>query len=406
MKAYRFVIAFCLALGAYLESPRLGLASTDQVLVSNPKMRPPVPGVLNLRKCTSETALDCVESISIGGDNGTFVEGFAPGTQQDWMLNCQNWKLPGLISKSANETICAYVKLYGQGTSANNGVVGGDFLVSSRMSVALYGTGQLNEFGAPAHRPTKGWPNYLEEYPPLESQSFRMVFRFSWLDPGWAQSSLFQSNLKIEKITGGSRLMIEGKAGDRARFEFTPGVKCNVNSRTRADYVSNLWTADIIDKNDPNFKYECSQFGYPFISGNMSSLSTPSWDGSNFSLQISGPHFRPDGNLYLGYYEAILPEAYVKCLWERNVKTLSSFLRIEVLDENGVEKVATTTLGSQNGNLIIKAYNFTYSRPKIRLVPKSRAVQSSLMSCKKGQEISRIRNTKSGCPKGWIKIKN
>ena len=404
MKAYRFVIAFCLALGAYLESPRLGLASTDQVLVSNPKMRPPVPGVLNLRKCTSESALDCVESISIGGDNGTFLEGFAPETQQDWMLNCQNWKLPGLISKSANETICAYVKLYGQGTFANEGV-GKDFRVSSRLQIMLSGTGQLNEFGAPANG-KNSWDDYLEQYPALESQSFRMVFRLSWLDPAWAQSSLFQSNLKIEKIAGGSRLMIEGKAGDRARFECTPGVKCNVNSRTRADYISNIWSADIMDKNDLNFKYECSQFGYPFISGNMSSLSTPSWDGSNFSLQISGPHFRPDGNLYLGYYEAILPEAYLKCLWERNVKTLSSFLRIEVLDENGVEKVATTTLGSQNGNLIIKAYNFTYSRPKIRLVPKSRAVQSSLMSCKKGLEISRIRNTKSGCPKGWIKIKN
>ena len=358
------------------------------------------PGMYPLARCESDTELNCIESIEIQNDDGSFTPGeISNGGRKDWQ-GSQNWKIPGLRPEvGISDVITASVFLIGQGTKHKNGSTAPEFQVSSRLQIYLQPAEPIN---IPLE--IEGCIEDCYRFSQFGNErSLRIKIRLSWLEIGLAQASLQDSVLGIEKIEGGSRLTLEGKALGAPGYVGVKGSGSSILSRTRADYISQRWVAMFLDKNDPSFPLACSQFGFPYVSGNHSSGGTPRWSGSDFSLQIWAPHSRDDGTDFFGHYEAIIPGKYASCLWKRDTARMSAYLKIEVLDQNGREKVATTSLGMRDGDLIVRAYNFTFSSPKIRLVPKSRVSKSNLISCKRGSELKRIDPKKSSCPSGWTR---
>ena len=358
------------------------------------------PGTYPLARCESDTELNCIESIEIQNDDGSFTPGeITNGGRKDW-FGYQNWKILGLIPEvGISDVITASVFLIGQGTKHKNGSTAPEFQVSSRLQISLHPAERTN-IPITAENCAENCYRYSEFN---NERSLRIKIRLSWLEIGLAQASLQDSVLGIEKIEGGSRLTLEGKALGAPGYVAIKGETSSILSRKRADYISQRWIAMFLDKNDPSFPLACSRFGFPYVSGNYSSGGTPMWKGTDFSLEIWAPHFRDDGTEFLGYYEAIIPGKYASCLWKKDAARMSAYLKIEVLDQNGREKVATTSLGMRDGDLIVRAYNFTFSSPKIRLVPKSRVSKSNLISCKKGAEVKRIDPKKSSCPSGWTR---
>lgn len=358
------------------------------------------PGIYPLAQCESDSELNCIESIEIQNDDGSFTAGEVtdPG-RKDWQ-GSQNWKIPGLQPEvGVSDVITASVFLIGQGTRHKNGITAPEFQVSSRLQIYLQPAEPINiplEIES-CIEDCYRFSQFSNEH------SLRIKIRLSWLEIGLAQASLQDSVLGIEKIEGGSRLTLEGKALGAPGYVAVKGSGSSILTRKRADYISQRWVAMFLDKNDPSFPLACSRFGFPYVSGNYSSGGTPMWRGTDFSLEIWAPHSRDDGTDFFGYYEAIIPGKYASCLWKKDAARMSAYLKIEVLDQNGREKVATTSLGMRDGDLIVRAYNFTFSSPKIRLVPKSRVSKSGLISCKSGTEVKRIDPKKSSCPSGWTR---
>lgn len=358
------------------------------------------PGTYPLARCESDTELNCIESIEIQNDDGSFTPGeISNGGRKDW-FGYQNWKIPGLIPEvGESDLITAGVFLIGQGTRHKNGINAPEFTVSSRLQIHLHPAERTN-IPITAENCAENCYRYSEFN---NERSLRIKIRLSWFEIGLASASLQDSVLGIENIEGGSRITLEGKALGAPGYVAIKGETSSILSRKRADYISQRWIAMFLDKNDPSFPLACSRFGFPYVSGNYSSGGTPMWKGTDFSLEIWAPHFRDDGTEFLGYYEAIIPGKYASCLWKKDAARMSAYLKIEVLDQNGKEKVATTSLGVRDGDLIVRAYNFTFSSPKIRLVPKSRVSKSNLISCNKGAEVKRIDPKKSSCPSGWTR---
>lgn len=173
---------------------------------------------------------------------------------------------------------------------------------------------------------------------------------------------------------GGSRITVQGHALNSPGFFIGGGRNPNVSEREQIDYFDYRWTVYLMDSNDPRFPEKCSLHGFPLISGNQWGSGTPQWypGAQRLSLNMSAPHFAPDGSAFRGHYEAFIPAAYAQCLWQTDPRRLANQLIVEVTAENGEEKAASTSIAFRDGGVRIVARNFTFSSPKITVKPKKK----------------------------------
>ena len=138
-------------------------------------------------------------------------------------------------------------------------------------------------------------------------------------------------------------------------------------------------------------------------------------------FSVAGTHLKQNGEKNIGTYDLSISEALAKCLWGAEFTQAS--LSLEVVQEDGVSQVATTSIGKRNGQVLFSAAGFHYSVNSIRIKgakPAKTTNQSSgnnlnpqdqsaaskgkalnFIICKKGKEVKKVRGASAKCPKGF-----
>lgn len=344
-----------------------------------------------LTLCADDADRDCIESLGMV-DGGRFVPGeiiesqapivrgpVRPGgvesgpTTGSTIQRLETWRIPGLVTESGVDTIDPFIAITTPGFRWYNAAADFEYDVASQVEFELSSGRGVDVPADPPCDPGRGTCARPEHISP--DQTLRAVIRTSWFQPAWARSHLRGTVLRVEPLgDGGSRITVQGNALNSPGFFFGGGRDPRPERREQFDYYDYRWTVYMMDANDPNFPNRCARFGFPLISGNQWGSGTPMWDSrtQQMSLEMSAPHLDGAGKAFRGHYEAFIPAAYAKCLWQADPRRLQNRLVVEVTAEDGEEKAATTSVAFRDGGVRVIARNFTFSSPKITVRPKGK----------------------------------
>ena len=88
---------------------------------------------------------------------------------------------------------------------------------------------------------------------------------------------------------------------------------------------------------------------------------------------MAAPHYWSDGKTeWRGFYETAISGKVARCMWGVDPR-VTSYLSLEVYDEKGNEKAATTAVGVRNGLITVRAYSFTFSENTVSAKVKVKA---------------------------------
>ena len=354
----------------------------------------PEPMFMEFPACTSDRQLDCVESIDLMERNGDIVKGSVsargdrvpieraePGSTQWGFVNgtgyyqTDTWRLPGLRQEYGTEFIRPLIQLVTPGLKVNS--QGRVSKWPSGLKVELIpGTAadsqnddDMRVACPPSTTPCAKIPSFSPD------QRLRVAVRTSWLRPAYANTTLRDFKVAVTPLPGGgSRIVASGVPLPMPGFFDFIDVDVNGQPREQFDYVQHTWLVDFIDAWDPDFPKDCLGEVFPYVSSNAWRQSEPYWDPDTDQLtfMVSAPHRGPDGRVFRGYYDALLPGDMAKCLWGENPRRLASLLEIEITEDDGETQVATTSAGFTRGNVRVNARNFHFSSPTITLKKKKR----------------------------------
>jgi hypothetical protein len=124
----------------------------------------------------------------------------------------------------------------------------------------------------------------------------------------------------------------------------------------------------------------------------------PQYKGGFFSYDVAGLHYEPDGaTKFLGQYEMAMDEQLARCMFGLPRTPLSA--TVNVINRDGTKAIATTLVGTKNGQLRLSAYNFTFSRKTIQVQLKAKGHAT----CVRGDTVRFVKGTR--CPGGFKKSK-
>jgi len=371
-----------------------GLLVTAPASAEAPTTRALDPGSpvrMELTLCEDAADRDCIEALGLVTKSG-FVPGEiisseppivtvpveaggsenGPTTGQE-VMRLETWRIPGLKTESGQDTIDPFIAITTPGLRWYDAQADFEYDVASQAEFEVgTGRGVSVEVNPPCD-PASGTCFRPERIDP--NQTLRAVIRTSWFQPAWSRSHLGNTILRVDPLTdGGSRITVQGKALNSPGFFFGGGRDPRPERRDQFDFYDYRWLVYMMDANDPNFPDRCADYGFPLISGNQHGSGTPIWDPrtQRMDLEMSAPHLDGQGKAFRGHYEAFIPAAYAKCLWQANPKRLQSQLMVEVTSEDGEEKAASTSIAYRNGGVRIIARNFTFSSPTVTVKPKKK----------------------------------
>ncbi len=154
----------------------------------------------------------------------------------------------------------------------------------------------------------------------------------------------------------------------------------------------------------------------PSFSGVISTNATvfvqgpPKLDSTgNLDFQVAATHLKQNGEDNLGTYNLSIANSVANCIWGSS--SLGIGASISVITDEGVKQVATTSLGSSEGQLNFSASGFHYSTNKIRVTLGKRSTsaqtgtdkKTATITCAKGKISKKVTAVKPKCPAGYKK---
>ncbi|CAN2177708.1 hypothetical protein MCEMRE182_00205 [Candidatus Nanopelagicaceae bacterium] len=119
----------------------------------------------------------------------------------------------------------------------------------------------------------------------------------------------------------------------------------------------------------------------------------------DFEFQIISPHLDEFGQINTGSYDMKMSNELVRCLYKLGSNPYKA--SVSVLNIDGSQKVATTTVGERDGSLIVTAKNFTFSSPRIVVKVVPQAIKQVSIICIKGKLSKTVKGTNPKCPAGY-----
>lgn len=245
-----------------------------------------------------------------------------------------------------------------------------------------------------------GYYNEPCERSPLLPQdiTLRIVLRTSWIDPALVMARMRAPQLEIEDLGGGAHRITLTGAPMYLQSQAAPELISGIAKWVTSTFGMQLWDPRVGNIGSS----ACYRNGSLLFAHNGSEASVPTWvpQEGRLRLNVVAPHYWPDGKTeWRGYYETAIPEATARCLWGIDPR-LTNALSVEVYDQNGEEKAATTAIAFQGGEVRIRAYDFTFSRPtvavKVTVKPGQRCFQP-------GAQVRKFFCTKKGKKLVWAK---
>lgn len=370
----------------------LGLSIGQPIAQSaDPKPTLPLttPGTFNFGICQSVTATECIVSVGVLQENGTLLPGrHIEDLTSPQVKEGENVKIPGSsmweinngkelqkISVTAEIDTPAHI-LYGTNTGAALRVFADD---AEKILVRL-----------------------------------RIVVRTSWLKPQNVQLVADQANFTQKKLVNANEWTFEGSKTEVYNyFDWQEAGKANFIAK--ADSVSTSLRFFIhhvgINNNSSFFPIDCADKGYTVQAWNSEAAGTPYWDKATDSLNfgVVAPHLKVNGEQNTGFFTLWAPEDFIKCRWPENTLIGAAKITIEVLNPDGTQQIAVTSVKQANKTLYFSASGFHYSSPTIRVSAPKTAVapaaspKSSTITCIKGKASKKVTAVSPKCPSGWKK---
>ncbi|MGA1609120.1 MAG: hypothetical protein ACO375_00180 [Candidatus Nanopelagicaceae bacterium] len=348
-------------------------STSDDVTLDQYGRRPPInPDQLTFfLACERDDQLDCIESFGLVESDGTFREAsFTRATTE--MMTLQGvgpvawhstfWEVPGLTYNGAPVEVRFDGKM-GSDKAAPGSAgmqMGLELVPKSERARAskddLYGC-------LPGPRPDD-WCAEPVVIP--ENLTMRLVFKTSWISPAIVRARMREANLELQELGKGAlRWTLTGKAMLGQSFTLNED---DPQEKDRPAWVSTsfdlfVWDPQIYQELDS----ACYVNGPIFYSFNGMTGGQPNWNPQTGTLDVNvgSLHYWPDGKtIWRGYYQTSLLEETARCLWGID-PSLTSSIRLEIYDEEGQSKVATTSVNYRDGKVNIFGYDFTYSTTKL-----------------------------------------
>jgi hypothetical protein len=146
--------------------------------------------------------------------------------------------------------------------------------------------------------------------------------------------------------------------------------------------------------------------GIPAISviSNGINPDVPIWDpgSQSLSVQVWGPHFKINGEINAGFFQARISKEIAKCLWNLDISSATK-AQITLTDQgtNGVDTIETIAGNFDGKDYVLTDSNFHYSTPKISFKllpsekPKAEVTPSPIPSATPLSSLSPMTNSKS-----------
>jgi len=386
----RFLATFLIA--------TLGLSIAQPIAQSadaKPTLPLTAPGTFNFGICQSATSTECIVSVGVVQETGTLVAGkhiedlSSPQTKDG-----ENVKIDGTSMWEINN-------------GKENQKVGIKAEIDTPAHI-LYGTNT----GAALRVFAENAENILVK--------LRIVVRTSWLKPQNVQLVAEQADFSQKKLANGNEWTFEGSKTEVYNYlNWADASKANFMAK--ADNMSTSLRFFIhhvgINDNSSFFPIACADKGYTVQAWNSEAAGTPYWDKATDSLNfgVVAPHLKVNGEQNTGFFTLWAPEDFIKCRWPENTLIGAPKITVEVLNPDGTQQVAVTSVRQANKTLYFSASGFHYSSPTIRVAaskPAAMPTQSAspsavakktTITCIKGKSSKKVTAVNPKCPAGWKK---
>lgn len=135
------------------------------------------------------------------------------------------------------------------------------------------------------------------------------------------------------------------------------------------------------------------------------SAGPPEFDKTEgfLNYKVASPHFTSSGDVFKGSYDLAMRSDVARCIYGFSKAPVSA--KVSVVSADGKPQVATTVFSENDGWVYLKARNFEFSSPSVRvkLEQESVAVKKTTITCVKGKLVKKVTGTAPKCPSGYKK---
>jgi hypothetical protein len=194
---------------------------------------------------------------------------------------------------------------------------------------------------------------------------------------------------------------VQGRGNPRFLEAFRNMMKDKA-SGSRTVWAMRSQAPRFLESSNPYAFFECAPrdraSGISTTNAMIFSGDIPQYKSGLFSYDVSGLHYEPDGTTkFLGEYEMAMDEQLARCMFGFPRTPLSA--TVNVISADGTKSIATTTVGTKNGQMRLSAYNFTFSKKTIQVQLKAKGHAT----CVRGDTVRFVKGTR--CPGGFKKSK-
>lgn len=122
----------------------------------------------------------------------------------------------------------------------------------------------------------------------------------------------------------------------------------------------------------------------------------PLFDGKDLKASVAGMHFNADGEVEQGRFEIRISKKLAACLYGFRDAPVKA--TISIVGDNGIPKVAITSVSQTGDSIFLRASGFTFSTAHIAI----RMTQTNIsVTCRAASKVKKISGTNPMCPKGY-----
>ena len=160
---------------------------------------------------------------------------------------------------------------------------------------------------------------------------------------------------------------------------------------------------------------DCAKVPSMSVITNGNNASVPIWNPvtQSIDVNIQGPHFKVDGSLNTGFFQARISKEIGKCLWgiDLSSKTVAT---ISISEQgSGISHIETAASKYASDNYYFTLSNFHFSNPTISLtfnnakdIPSFKAPSKKVtIQCTNGKKTLTRVAVNPSCPKGYKKVR-